>query len=111
MLSVMQDLKDDWHQDDQDFLHIGEHVAGYEVLQEEIDRDNATKDAITCIQSRLASAQSKLVDIESLERALELRHKSYTDAAERAVELAREVSILKAREDARKDCVPANDVG
>ena len=102
LVSEMQDLKDDWYQDDQDFLLIGEHVAGCEVPQEDIDRDSATKDALTCLQTRLASAQTKLVDIESLERALESRHQNHIETAERAAELANEVSILHAREIAGK---------
>jgi hypothetical protein len=65
LISEMQDLKDDWYQDDQDLLHIGEHIAGDEIPQQDIDRDNATKDALTCLQIRLASAQTKIMELEA----------------------------------------------
>jgi hypothetical protein len=52
-------------------LHIGEHVAGLEVQQEEIDRENATKDAITCLQTRLVSATRKIVELESTSHSLD----------------------------------------
>lgn len=98
----MEDLKEDLHQDDLYFLHIGDHVAGYEIPQEDIDRNVATKGAFTCLQTRLATAHTKLVAMESLEKALDLRHKHYNNTDKRAVVLATEISTLKAREGADK---------
>jgi hypothetical protein len=50
LLSELQDLKDDWHLHDEDLAHIGDQFLGHEIEQNHLDRENATKDAISCLQ-------------------------------------------------------------
>jgi hypothetical protein len=101
-LSQFEDLKEDWHHDDQDFLHIGEHVGDYNISQQDIERGNATKYALICLQNRLVKVNTKLKKTKALEQALELRHQSHIDAVERVTKLDNEVSVLKAKEQAGK---------
>ena len=102
LLSGFPDLKDDWHIDDQDFLHIGYHVVGYERSEQDIIRDNATKDAVRFLQIHLAYAYNKLKSIKSLERALDFRHQSHLDATAEVAQLSKDLSDLKAKEAAGK---------
>jgi hypothetical protein len=115
LLAKWPDLKEDWHQNDQDFLHIGEHISDYEVSRKDRRREKATKFALNCLQTSLtsantklmnmthletslASANTRLMNMESLERALELRHEGHVLATEQVAELSDQVSILKAKE-------------
>lgn len=65
LVSELRDLKEDWYQDDEDLLEIENRVAGYDVEQGHFERENATKDALMCLQTRLASATTKLAKVES----------------------------------------------
>jgi hypothetical protein len=67
LLSELQDLKDDWHLHDEDLAHIGDRFLGHEIEQDHLDRENATKDAISCLQTRLASTMTKLAQLKSTE--------------------------------------------
>ena len=100
--SKFVDLNDGWHSDDQDLIDIGKHVAAYEVPRADRRRTKATIHALICLQICLARAHTKLLEIKSLEEALELRHKSHTDAVEQVADLTRKVAGLEAREAAGK---------
>ena len=60
LLAEWPDLEDNWHHEDQDFLHIGEHVSDHEISRKDRRRERATQFAISCLQNSLASANTRL---------------------------------------------------
>ena len=102
LLAEWPDLSENWHQEDQDFLDIREHASAYKMSWEDIKRYMAMTRAIRCLQTSLTAANTRLMNVRSLEQALEQRHDSHIDTDKRNTELIDEITALKARVNAGK---------